>query len=45
MALLALGAVTIVAILAFVRSSKGVNKAGTTLMWAVMAVWAFAGGL
>lgn len=45
MALLALGAVTIVAMVAFVRSSKGINKAGTTVMWAAMVVWSFSGGL
>jgi len=45
MALLALGAVTVVAILAFVRSSKSINKAGTTAMWAAMVVWSFSGGL
>jgi hypothetical protein len=45
MALLALGAVTIVAMLAFIRSDQKQNKAATGLMWAVMAVWSFSGGL
>lgn len=45
MALLALGAVTVVAIAAFIKSNQSINKAGTGLMWAVMAVWSFAGGL
>lgn len=45
MALLALGAVTVVAILAFIKSTKSVNKGATGLMWSVMAVWSFSGGL
>lgn len=37
MALIGLGAATVVAIVAYVRSDRGVNKAGVAGMWAGFA--------